>query len=65
MEKLKESIVENYINGSLLDFIDDYYDHSNDDSKSLINLLSDLHNKPGIQIISATLMDEWREVANC
>lgn len=21
--------------------------------------------KPGIQIISATLMDEWREVANC
>ena len=20
---------------------------------------------PGIQIISATLMDEWREVANC
>ncbi|MFM5231811.1 hypothetical protein ACET9H_21560 [Aeromonas media] len=22
-------------------------------------------NEPGIQIISATLMDEWREVANC
>ncbi|KTA86064.1 hypothetical protein VO70_04970 [Aeromonas salmonicida] len=21
--------------------------------------------EPGIQIISATLMDEWREVANC
>ncbi|QQM75723.1 hypothetical protein JJJ22_00380 [Aeromonas caviae] len=24
-----------------------------------------LHNISGIQIISATLMDEWREVANC
>lgn len=51
MEKLKESIVENYINGSLLDFIDDYYDHNNDDSKSLINLLSELHNKQQINII--------------
>ncbi|MFM4784756.1 hypothetical protein ACK363_19580 [Aeromonas veronii] len=51
MEKLKESIVENYINGSLLDFIDDYYDHNNDDSKSFINLLSELHNKQQINII--------------
>ena len=24
-----------------------------------------LSDKTGIQIISATLMDEWREVANC
>ncbi len=24
-----------------------------------------IHGVPGIQIISATLMDEWREVANC
>ena len=27
--------------------------------------LKELFSRAGIQIISATLMDEWREVANC
>ncbi|MGU5731466.1 hypothetical protein ACV1DR_21610 [Aeromonas jandaei] len=35
---------------------------SNLDSKPLMKALFGV---PGIQIISATLMDEWREVANC
>ncbi|MGN5170560.1 DUF4910 domain-containing protein [Aeromonas sp. 102P] len=37
-----------------------------DTLKELTNIIPDLRiHEAGIQIISATLMDEWREVANC
>ncbi|WP_324032504.1 hypothetical protein [Aeromonas caviae] len=51
MEKLKKGIIENYINGSLLDFIDDYYHHNKEDAESLITLLSELHNRQQINIV--------------
>lgn len=51
MEKLKEAIVENYRNGTLLDFVNDYYHHNKENAESLIALLSELHNKQQINIV--------------
>ncbi len=47
------------VNIVLNDFNKDLADYNK------INFLVKDRAKPGIQIISATLMDEWREVANC
>lgn len=51
MDKLKETIVEKYKNGILLDFANDYYHHNKEDAESLISLLSELHNKQQINIV--------------